>query len=209
MAIAGLFTVPLSMVSSLVFAMPYIIAIIAIFIAILVLFVRYPSLRNYRRKRIILIYCVFILVLGLLMFQMDNVYRRAFVNYSISTSYDKAYVGVVNRVVWSCGCFGGRSASFYLVISSINASFTLHYQRDYVLISNTTVKVPFSLSESSDSEPVFFIIDDNVTSFSFSASLENRGWGGLEVSSALSSVTFVWNATENYYELNYASGFTV
>jgi hypothetical protein len=196
---------PLSMVNPWTYAISYIIAIIAVFLMILVLFVKYSSLRKYTRKRNIMVYCAFILTLGLLMFQVDSVSRRAYVGYGLGMGSGKAYVGEVNESVWSCSNHGDRSADFYLVINSVNASFIIQKQEGYVLASNTTIKVPFSLSGNSESKPVFYIIDKNVAGFYFSTSIENRGYGGFDVTTAMSGVTFVWNATGDYYILKYVS----
>ncbi len=158
-------------------------------------------------------YATFALVIFLLFFQIDNVARRAIIDYGFSAGNNRAYVGAVNQVTLTSGNRGERSISFYLIFSAVNASFQIENQRDYILVNNRTVKIPFSLSESwlstnADSKPVLFTVDENVTGFSFSATLEPKGWGGLSVSSGFSSATFAWNATENCYVMQYASMFT-
>lgn len=100
-----------------------------------------------------------------------------------------------------------------LVFSSVNASFHVTNQQNYIQTSSRTVKVPFSLQESgvsmsTDTKPVFFTIDENVTEFSFSFSLEAQDYSHLVVSSGDTGVSFVWNVTENCYTLNFGSGFS-
>jgi hypothetical protein len=200
------FALPLSIVAPSTYAIPYILAIVVVFAIILSLLAKYRSLRNYARKRNIAVYCAFILVLGLLMFQADSVSRRALVGYGLSNSYDKAYRGQTNQVVWSCSNHGGRQADFYLVVNSVNASFISQNKNDYVLASSTTVKVPFSISSGgSESRPVFFTVEDGATGFSFSTIVENKGYGGFDVNTAMTEVTFVWNSTENCYVEMYSS----
>jgi hypothetical protein len=108
---------------------------------------------------------------------------------------------------------GNRAASFYLVLSSVNASFQVKTQQNYVQISSTTVKVPFFLQESGRSmseasKPVFFTIDQNVTGFSFSFSLERQDYVHLVVASGDTCVWFVWNGTKNVYVEGGGGGFT-
>ncbi len=64
----SLFIVTLSRVSMLPLVILYVLGIVAISIVILALFKKYNSLRDTRKKRNILIYCVFALILALLIF---------------------------------------------------------------------------------------------------------------------------------------------
>lgn len=160
-----------------------------------------------------MIYAAVALVLVLLVFQIDNVSRRANVSYVLDTSFNKAYLGEVNQIVMYCQNYGDRAASFYLVLSSVNASFQVQTQQNYIQVNSKTVKVPFLLQEhwfsmSAKSKPVFFTVDENVTGFSFSGSLEPQGYGGLDVSSGFTSATFVWSGTENCYVLGTVGIFT-
>jgi|WetSurMetagenome_2_1015567.scaffolds.fasta_scaffold01496_1 hypothetical protein len=208
MTVSGSLAVTLSLADPSFFAIPYYFAIFAVLIVLLVLLVARPSLRKYTKKRNIALYFVFILILGSLFFQIDNVSRRALVSYEMDWKYNKAYSESVNEVVWSCSNYhGSRSADFYLVVSGVNVSFVVQNQDDYVLLSSTVVKVPFSIWGNSENKSIFYTVNSNVTRFSFSSSIENRGWGGIDVSLGMASVTFVWNATDNCYALTSASVF--
>jgi hypothetical protein len=196
--------VPLSRVSMLPLVLLYILAIVIVSIVILLLLRKYPSLRNIRKKRNILIYCILALIPGLLIFQLDTVARRADVGFGIDSIPDKAFRGKISQITLYCNNRGSRSAEFYVVLTSLNASITVRDQQDYLLVSSTTVKVPFSLSENwisgnSDRKNVFFTVDSNVTSFSFWVDIENRAFGELDTPGGVWSVRFVWNATENCY----------
>ncbi len=209
----GLAAVPLTMIESSYFAYPYIITLIVFCIAILASLAIFPSARKYWRRRNIALYAAFALIIFLLFFQIDNVSRRAMITYGFSAGNNRAYVGAVNHVTLSGENHGGRAARFYLVFSSVNASFQTQNQQDYILANSKTVKVPFVLSESgfstnAASKPVLFTVDENVSGFSFSATLEPTGLGGLSVTSGFSSATYTWNATENCYAMEYASMFT-
>ena len=76
-----------------------------------------------------------------------------------------------------------------------------------------TVKISFMLKESllstnAESKSVFFTIDENVTGFSFSFSLENQSHASLVVASGDANVEYTWNSTENCYVQGIRFGFT-
>jgi len=184
----------------------YVLAIIVICIVALLLFRKYHSLRDIRRKRNILIYGVFALILILLIFQLDLVARRADVGYGITAISGKVYPGKVNEVALYCSNRGSRSANFYIVLTSVNASFNIEDQQDYLSVNSTMVKVPFALSENwfsanADSKVVFFTVSDNVAGFSFFVDIENRAFGGLDTPGGVWFVRYAWNATTNCFIL--------
>jgi uncharacterized membrane protein len=203
---------PLAIASSSDLAFPYIVGLFGIIIAVAILLFVFSSLRKYRRKRNILVYVVTLLIIALLLFQIEDAPRRAVITYWYAGG-TKYYGRTDNQVVMGCQNHGDRAASFYLVFSSVNASFQVTNQQNYIQASSRTVKVPFSLQESgvsmsTDTKPVFFTIDENVTEFSFSFSLEAQDYSHLVVSSGDTDVSFVWNVTENCYILTFGSGFS-
>ncbi|MCW4044086.1 MAG: hypothetical protein NWE94_01040 [Candidatus Bathyarchaeota archaeon] len=197
--------IPILYQSPFYYALPYAAMFLGILIIIIVLLARFPSLRKYRRKRNILIYLVTGLVLVLLIFQMDNATKRALVSCSIDNDTAKFYVEEVNQLNLYCENHGDRDASFYLVLSSVNASFPVQTRQTYLRVSSTTIKVPFLLQErelpvDAEIKPVFFTIDKNVTSFSFNISVEAHD-SPVDVSMVLTDLLYVWNGTENCYIL--------
>jgi hypothetical protein len=90
---------PLGIAPTAYFAFPYIIALVAVLIAVTVLLFRFLSFRKYRKKRNILIYFVAALALVLLVYQIDFVTRTAVVTYLIDTSENKFYVGELTKLV--------------------------------------------------------------------------------------------------------------
>jgi len=206
--------VSLGMLPSSYFAIPYIALFLAICIAVIVMLVIFPSFRKYRRKRNILIYIVAALVLMLLIFQIDNVTRRAVVSYKIDTSVTQFYPDETNQIRIRCQNHGDRPASFYLDFHSINASFSAQPEQTYIQVSTTLVVVPFMLQESwfstnTVSKPVFFNIDANVTEFSFDILFEVHGYNNIAVSEGVTNIRCVWNETQNCYTLEGVSGFIV
>ena len=63
---------------------PYILLFLIISIVAIVLVVRFPSLRKYRRKRNILTYSLLALALAVILFQAYEVPRRTVYNYYIN-----------------------------------------------------------------------------------------------------------------------------
>jgi hypothetical protein len=186
--------------------------LLGVIIAISALLIIFPSLRKYRRKRNILIYVVTCLVIAVLIFQIYDVPRRAVISYLFAGDtkyYDREY----NQILINCQNYGDKAASFYLILNSINASFQNQTQQNYIQTSSRTIKVPFMLQESwlstnAESKPVFFTIDENVTGFSFSFSLENQSHAPLIVASGDTNVEYAWNSTENCYVQGILSEFT-
>jgi hypothetical protein len=203
--------VPLQMVSSLYYSFPYIVVLLAVFVVSVVLFIVFPTLRIYRKRRNILIYAAIAVVLVSLVAQIDNVSRRAIIDYAVGGP-TKFYSGTLNQLTLSSGNHGNRDARFTLVISSVNASFQIQPQQNSIQTDNKTAKVQFYLQESwfpksSDNKPLFFTIDDNVTGFSFSVSFDSHG--SVDVASGVTSLSYVWNGTENCYNAGVFGGFVV
>ena len=206
--------IPFAIASSETLAVPYIIGIITILIVSAYTLLVFRSLRQYRRKRNILLYVTVSLITILLAYQIGTIYERAFVEFGLDSTYSsKAYVDRVNSVFLYSRSLGKSIASdFYIIIHSENASFQVLSQQGYVWVNNRTVKVPFSLPESPQptsavKKEVYYTIDENVTVFSFSTSLEPNGIN-LSYISPHNTFAFVWNNTENSYDLRYATGFT-
>lgn len=196
------------------FTTPYIVALLGVIIAVAALLIIFPSLRKYRRKRNILVYVVILLIMALIVFQINeapSLSRRAIVGYGFAgdTKYNKRED---NQLVMACENVGDKAASFYLICNGLNASFQIKAQQDYIQTGNRTVKVLFSLQErglplSEDRKPVFFTIDENVEEFSFTFSLEAQS-NNLVVHRGDTSVTYLWNVTENCFILSFGGGFT-
>jgi len=194
----------LGIIDPKVYAIPYIILIIIVSIVALALFARFPSLRNYRRRRSIIFYTVLFLALMSLIFQAYDVGSRAFVGYRVESDV-RFYPETTNQLNLTCSSDGDRSCSFYMVIRSVNASFPAQTQPNYVQVNSTLIKVHFTLSESwfsksKATESLLFNIDKNVTGFSFAILPDSWSKGCLFVSGQ-AFVSYIWNGTENCYML--------
>jgi hypothetical protein len=193
---------------------PYFIGIIVIAIVFIVLLLAFPSLRKYRKKRNLLVYCIFALLVVLLFSQINDAYKQAIVNFGLDNNGStRAYLGENNTIFLNSQNMGNKAVDFYVILQAQNASFPASSGQDYVQLNNKTVKALFSLSESglprdSDKKSVLFTIDENVTGFLFSTSLESKGFEKPLYISTANSEIFVWNSTENCFMLNSTSGFT-
>jgi hypothetical protein len=194
-----------------IYAIPYVILIVIVAVVALALFIKMPSLRNYRRKRSIVFYAVLFLALILLSFQAYNVSSRAFVSYHGEFD-DKLLSETTNKFSIACNNRGDRSCSFDMVIRSVNASFPDQSQPNCVQIDSNTVKVHFTLSENlfmysptEAAESLFFDIDENVTGFSFSILPDSQS-NGCTFVAGQPYVSYIWNGTENCFVLHKSGG---
>jgi len=146
-----------------------------VFLAVLsVCFFKVPSFRVYRKRRNLIIYAVSALILGLLAYQAyDSFLGPAYVSYSLENGETRFYAGRVNTLSVSSSNMGMRTASFNLILKSVNASFTPNTQQNYVQVNSTIIKVPFSFPQGGrETKPVQFTIDENVSAFAFYTSTD-------------------------------------
>ncbi len=195
----------LSIVDPAVYATPYIIAIIVCIIAFSALVLGVSSLRS-RRKRSIAVYAVMALTLGLLAFQAHDVaLGPTHVSYRFYPSTNEFYAGQVNQFNITSANNGIRPANYYLVLHGKNATFTTENQADYIRINSTTMKIPFTFNElkrASESKPVLFEINQNVTSFEFTIDIESKEGSSIVVVTWMYSMRCSWNSTLACYTID-------
>jgi hypothetical protein len=197
-------TLTLGIIDPKIYAIPYVILIIILAIFALALFVKFPSLRNYHRKRSVIAYSALLLVFALLLFQAYDVGCVAIVGYRVESDV-KFEPETAKHIGLICSSRGVRSCSFYLILKSVNASFPTLTELNYLHINDTAVKVPFTISglfsPTEVTKYLFFEIDKNVTGFSFSILPDSWSSSCLFVSGQ-PSVSYVWNGTENCFVLH-------
>lgn len=193
----------LSIINPSVYALPYKLAIIVCIVVFSALIFRVSSLRS-RRKRNIAVYAAMLLVLGLLAFQAHDVaLGPTHVNYDFTFSTSAFYPDVVNQFNITSGNSGIRAANYYVVLNSVNASFSDTNYPDYIRVSNTTIKIPFSFNESKEasaSKPVLFEIYQNVTGV-VDVDFEPQEGSKIAVTSWTSMMTCSYNSTLNCYTI--------
>jgi len=199
-----LLPIPLSIVPREYFTFPYYVVLLGFVIAFAAALAIFPSMRKYRRRRNIMFYIAAALVVSLLLYQIDTVGRRAILVISCdgAPQYLHAEVGqlTVEATNW-----GEQATNLLLVIDSVNTSF--QPEQNFIHVKSTTIKVPFLLEErwsprNRDWRNVSFLIDENVSGFSFSISWEQQGPGQLVVSSFDYALSYAWNGTQNCYVMN-------
>jgi hypothetical protein len=186
---------------------PYILLFLIVLVIAIVLFVKFPSLRNYRRKRNIPVYLLVTMVLIVALYQAYEAPRRTVYEYWIAdNSFPNYYPGKTNQFNLTCEYLETRPGSFYMVVNSVNVSFPVQPQETYVPVNSTAIKVLFTVPENTspmhkDTKPIFFIIDENVTGFSFRVYPETVS-DTLFPAGYTYGMDYVWNGLENYYELS-------
>jgi hypothetical protein len=183
---------------------PYIIMLSVFLVIIAVCFFKIPSLRAYRRKRNLLIYAALLLIISLTAYQACDLFLGpAWVSYSIDDGWKQFYPRRINTFTVSSSNMGMRTASFNLIIKSVNASFVVDSQQYFGHGNGTEIKVPFSFPQGgTDTKTVHFTIDENVTSFSFDISVE----GQVFVTSYTMQANGEWNSKTDSYTLNVVPG---
>jgi hypothetical protein len=146
-----------------------------------------------------LIYSVLILILSLTAYQAYDLFLGpAWVSYSIDNGGKQFYPGRVNTFGVVSSNMGTRTASFILIIKSVNASFTVGSQQYFGQVNSTEIKIPFSFGQGGrDTKTVQFTIDENVTAFAFYTSAE----GHVFVTSYTMQANGMWNSKTNSYTL--------
>lgn len=199
-------SVVLSIIDPSVYAFPYAIVLTVLALIVFTLFFKFPSLRRYRKKRNLLIYGAIALVAVLLVFQAHDVaIGPTHISYMFDCGTGEFSSGRTNQFNVTCSNSGFRTANFYIVLQSVNASFTAQNPEDYIQVNSTTLKIPFSFQElnrATESKPVFFEIDQNATGFSFSACVEAQSGSSLIVITCMPTLVGCWNSTSNCYTIN-------
>jgi len=136
----------------------------------------------------------------------------ASIEYWIGTETPRYYPEESNAIAINCKNHGGRDGNFRLVLGLKNTSFSNQTNQPYDKVSSTLVKLPFNLhGGGSESRFVFFSIDENVTRFSFTLSLESdfNPINPVNIAKApISSVVYDWSEAAKRYTLSGGAGFT-
>ena len=132
---------------------PYIILLVVMLAVVVVCFCRFPSLKSIRNPRNLVIYLVILLLLLSATYQVYD----AFLGVSVVT-YDVNILGFAGNEFLAgpvfefeviCENLGMCETSFYLTLTSTNASLEVGSQQDYIRVRNTALKIPFHFDASS------------------------------------------------------------
>lgn len=188
---------------------PYIILFIIVALTAIVLLAKLPSLRKYKRKRNIIIYTILTLALVFTLFQAYRTSQTNLLEYYFNdrSKFPDYYPETTNQFNLTCDNDGDTANSFYMIINSVNASFPTQPHETYITVSDTAIKVLFTLEENGSpnekqTKLVLFNINENVTGFSFRAHPENMN--DFTFAGGLYAMKYVWNGTENCYKLGSA-----
>jgi hypothetical protein len=211
MRITGLHPLRSALISGISIALPYILLFLTVLIALAVLIFAFPSLRKPWRRRNILIYTAVALILVLIVYQIDNTYRRAIIAYRIDQT-SRFTPFELNQLEFSCINYGEREAVFNLVITGTNISFSSSPTQVYATVNEETVRMPFKLQErwfpnNAENKTMFFTIEENVTGFFLEVSWENQGYSQLVVVEAITGISCLWSEEESTYVVDMNSSF--
>lgn len=165
-------------------------------------FIKFRSLRNYRKKWNWLLYVALALIISLATYEAYNFsIGPAIISYQTAANENHFYNDRTNQLTITCQNLGNRATSFNLIVRAVNASLTVDSQQGYVQINSTAVKIPFTLQTQKETQnrPIKFTIDQNVATFNFYFSLEPQKSNPLETNS-YSQLHCQWNSFNNRYE---------
>ena len=165
---------PTSVIDPRSSAVPYVLLLFVCLLVFLVCIINFRSLRVYRRKRNLMIYAVFALVLSLLIYQANEVsLGPSYISYGIKKTQTPIYAMEQNQFGVTCYCDGGKEATFHMVMKCANATLQVDGQADYIQLNDTAIKIPFSFRGSGEqTKPVYFTVNANVSSVEFYPSIE-------------------------------------
>jgi len=186
---------------------PYILLFVAVLIIAIILLVKFPSLRLYRKARNILFYSLVAATLVLTLFQAYEAPRRTVYEYYITDNSPTYYPGRTNQFNLTCDYLSIKQASFYLVVNSVNVSFPTQPQNSVSFQFNSTaLKVLFTVSDGTplrteDTRDILFSINENVTGFSFTVHPDTVT-STVFPAGGRYGMDYAWNGTKNCYEIS-------
>jgi hypothetical protein len=194
---------PASVIDPLSSAIPYILLLFVCLLVFLVCIINFRSLRVYRRKRNLLIYAVFALVLTLITYQANEVsLGPSYISYGIKKTQTPIYAMEQNQFGVTCYCDGGKEATFYMVMKCANATLQLDEQANYIQVNDTAVKIPFSFRGTGEqTKPVYFTVNANVSSVEFYPSIERESGSSIMVTTWLSEIRCVLDPATGRYAM--------
>lgn len=157
------------------------------------------SVKNKKRKKIIVGTSVVLAVI-LASYCFFEVASPRYIDYGIDKPPFRFYLNDYQTISLYCNNLGDKSADFNLVLRLTNASFSNQTEQPYEFEDESSVKFPFFLSSGKDSKRnVIFTINENVSYFSFTLSLEKCSLTPY-ISTFSSFASYKWNQTERCYE---------
>lgn len=159
------------------------------------IFLKYPSIRVYWRKRNILIYVAVALVLSLIAYEaIDVAAGPDWITFSTQKTQTPIFPAQQNQFSITCNCDGVKDASLYMVVAGVNVTLQTNGQPGYVQLNDTAIQVPFSFhGGGSQTQPIYFIVDGNVSGISFYPTAKFEGQSYLLVEDYLSEIHCTWD----------------
>lgn len=193
----------MSIINPIADAYPYLVLIAICLIAVLVVFWKYPPIRAFRRKRNLLFYAFLLLSLFLLVYQAYTVSLGPnYVSFSIEKTDTPIYAQQQNHFSVTCTSDGAKDIHFYMVIRSSNATLQTVEQQGYIQLNSTAIKIPFNFHGSgTQTKPVYFTADANVSSLAFIPSVERQKDSPMLVWVYLSEIQCTYNPATNTFTM--------
>jgi hypothetical protein len=111
-----------------------------------------------------------LLLLGVVAYQAyDASLGISIVTYNVNFADNEIVADQTFKLDIVCENLGIRETSFYLILTSTNASLTVGNQQDYIQINDTALKIPFNFVAASihtkETKSVLVNIDETASNF--------------------------------------------
>jgi hypothetical protein len=170
-------------------------------IVVIACFLKFQSLRKYRRKLNWLIYASIIFIVGFLAYQIyDQSLGIPIVRYTLEGD-EPFLANQVSPLKVTIESLSGREMNFHLVIAATNASLIADGQSS-IQVNSTAIKIPVSLRSLHEEADVsvHFRMNGDVSGCAFNTAIESVKPRPI-VTSSIEGAVSVWNSQTGRYTL--------
>jgi hypothetical protein len=154
---------------------------------------------GHRRKRLLLA-GILVVVVCVILWQYVVATSPVTITYAVEAA-QQFYPKENNSINITCSNNGVRDAHFFIVLRLRNASLSTQTEQPYVQIDGSTIKFPFTLPRANSVlKPVFFLINNNATDFSFQVNFEKIDQTPLYGEITWYGFGYKWNETGRFFQ---------
>jgi hypothetical protein len=180
--------------------LPFLFLFVIISVVAVACLIKFPSLRNYRKKQNVIVYSIVILLLGLIAFQVyDWSLGSPIITNRVSLTNNKFQAGQMIALSITSENLCNRELTFDLTVSCVNASLSPGDLGRFIQVDNSTVKIPFHFNAGSvndqKAETILFTINKDSPSFRINFDSPITTTGGQ------CTVEGSWDATTSSYSV--------
>jgi hypothetical protein len=180
---------------------PCVVLLSAISIIVLLCFLKFKSLRKYRRRRNWFVYAFIALTIYTLAYQIyDQSLGFSIIRYSLES--EPFFANQASPLEFTVESLGRRETSFNLIITVTNASLSAD-NPGIIHLNRTAIKIPLNFQNAHEmvTITVHFQMDDNVAGCAFNTAVEPIK-SRPTVTGSIEGAISVWNDKTGKYTLH-------